>query len=365
MSGACPPTACWGTYVTCDCPPGSDAPTRPDRPPGRRSDNRRTPPPGTALKQPGPHQGRRTRLLIHSAKPAGVWGRQRFAIAPHRRSGRSSPPRAAPQRPENCWHDMDIEHVYDSRSIEFRRTDPPATPTGTAVDIVLNSLTGGRTASRTRACWRWVDDSSRSAKARHLRRHQAWGCSRSVVTSRFYGVDLGLMSAPATRLRCAGLLNTVYKLTANGVLPIPEITHYPLAEAATAVRTMSTAQHTGKTCPRHRACGEEERGAAPGGRFGYSAPTAPTSSPVAWAPSGLFLAERMAAAGCGRIVLTLALGAESNGAGDNRACRGATGPTSRVGARATSANPRTVDRVVGSGHRHRASGARCACTPRR
>jgi hypothetical protein len=46
--------------------------------------------------------------------------------------------------------------------------------------------------------------------------------------------------------RLRDLLNTVYQLTAHGVLPMPESTHYPLADAATAIRVMSGAQHTGK-----------------------------------------------------------------------------------------------------------------------
>jgi hypothetical protein len=46
--------------------------------------------------------------------------------------------------------------------------------------------------------------------------------------------------------RLQDLLATVYQLTADGVLPMPESTHYPLADAATAIRMMSGAQHTGK-----------------------------------------------------------------------------------------------------------------------
>ena len=41
-------------------------------------------------------------------------------------------------------------------------------------------------------------------------------------------------------------MKTVYQLIADGVLPMPESTHYPLADAATAMRVMSGAQHTGK-----------------------------------------------------------------------------------------------------------------------
>ena len=42
------------------------------------------------------------------------------------------------------------------------------------------------------------------------------------------------------------LLRKVYELVGDGVLPVPEHTAYPLAEAATAIRVMSAAEHTGK-----------------------------------------------------------------------------------------------------------------------
>ena len=42
------------------------------------------------------------------------------------------------------------------------------------------------------------------------------------------------------------MLTTVYQLIADGALPMPESTHYPLAEAATAIRVMGAAEHTGK-----------------------------------------------------------------------------------------------------------------------
>lgn len=46
--------------------------------------------------------------------------------------------------------------------------------------------------------------------------------------------------------RVRELLATVFKLTADGVLTAPQCTHYPLAEAADAIRAMSNAEHTGK-----------------------------------------------------------------------------------------------------------------------
>ena len=99
------------------------------------------------------------------------------------------------------------------------------------------------------------------------------------------------------------LLTSVYQLTADGTLPMPEMTHYPLAEAATAIRVMSAAEHTGKLVldiPRK-------------GRSSVVLP--PEQVPVfrddaayiitgGLGGLGLFLAEKMAAAGAGRIVLS-------------------------------------------------------------
>ena len=79
----------------------------------------------------------------------------------------------------------------------------------------------------------------------------------------FYAVDLALMSfSHPDRLR--DLLRTVYQLIADGVLPVPESTHYPLADAATAIRVMSAAQHTGKLVLDVPRAGQQQRGGAAG-----------------------------------------------------------------------------------------------------
>ena len=46
--------------------------------------------------------------------------------------------------------------------------------------------------------------------------------------------------------RIGALLRKVYELVGDGVLPVPEHTAYPLTEAATAIRAISAAEHTGK-----------------------------------------------------------------------------------------------------------------------
>ena len=103
--------------------------------------------------------------------------------------------------------------------------------------------------------------------------------------------------------RIGTLLRKVYDLIGDGVLPVPEHTTYPLTEAATAIRAISAAEHTGKlvlSVPRSG----PTRVAVP-----------PTLAPVFRSDGaylvtggvgglGLFLAAVMASGGCGRIVLT-------------------------------------------------------------
>ncbi|MCB0925158.1 MAG: SDR family NAD(P)-dependent oxidoreductase, partial [Mycobacterium sp.] len=117
----------------------------------------------------------------------------------------------------------------------------------------------------------------------------------------FFGVDLALMcSTHPAKIR--ELLTTVYQLTADGVLPQPETTHYPLSDAATAIRVMSAAEHTGKlilSIP----------------RTGRSTVVMPPQQAQVFRPDGayivtgglgglgLFLANHMAERGAGRIVL--------------------------------------------------------------
>ncbi|WP_251984503.1 SDR family NAD(P)-dependent oxidoreductase, partial [Mycobacterium tuberculosis] len=114
-------------------------------------------------------------------------------------------------------------------------------------------------------------------------------------------VDLGLLSATHPE-ELRDLLGTVYRLTAAGELPMPQSTHYPLVEAATAIRVMGNAEHTGKLVLHIP-------------QTGKSLVTLPPEQAQVFRPDGsyiitgglgglgLFLAEKMAAAGCGRIVL--------------------------------------------------------------
>src|SRR5262249_60672428 len=139
---------------------------------------------------------------------------------------------AGSEQRRQLLRDMGIEHVYDSRSLEFaegirRDTD------GYGVDIVLNSVTG----AAQRAGLELLAFGGRFVE---IGKRDIYGDTRLGLfpfrrNLTFSGVDLGLLSyTDPGRLR--DLLNTVYQLTADGSLPMPESTHYPLADAATAIR---------------------------------------------------------------------------------------------------------------------------------
>ena len=99
------------------------------------------------------------------------------------------------------------------------------------------------------------------------------------------------------------LLTTVYQLIADGALPMPESTHYPLSDAATAIRVISGAQHTGKLVLDVPHTGRRRVTVSPSHARVFRRDGAYLIT-GGLGGLGLFLAEKMAAAGCGRIVLS-------------------------------------------------------------
>ena len=287
------PNGCWGTFVTCDARLAATLP------PGLTDAQAASVTTAHATAWYGLHDLARVRagdkVLIHSA--TGGVGQAAIAIA--RAAGATIFATAGSPQRRALLHDMGIEHVYDSRSIEFaeqirRDTD------GYGVDIVLNSLTGAAQLAGIKLL-------AMGGRFVEIGKRDIYGDSKLGLfpfrrNLSFHAVDLALLSVthPA---RVRELLNTVYTLTADGSLPMPQSTHYPLAEAATAIRVMSAAEHTGKLILDIPHTGRSSVVLPPeqvqvfrgdgsyiitGGLGGL----------------GLFLAEKMAAAGCGRIVLT-------------------------------------------------------------
>jgi NADPH:quinone reductase-like Zn-dependent oxidoreductase/acyl carrier protein len=291
--GGISPNGCWGTFVTCD------ARMAVTLPPGLADAQAAAVTTAHATAWYGLHDLGRIKagekVLIHS----GTGGVGQAAIAIARAAGAEIFATAGSPQRRKLLHDMAIEHVYDSRSVEFaeqirRDTD------GYGVDIVLNSLTGAAQLAGLKLL-------APGGRFIEIGKRDIYGDTKLGLfpfrrNLAFYGVDLGLMSlSHPSQVR--ELLNTVYRLTADGLLPMPDSTHYPLADAATAIRVMGAAEHTGKLV-------------LDIARRGESSAVLPADQVRAFRPDGsyiitgglgglgLFLAEKLAAAGCGRIVLS-------------------------------------------------------------
>lgn len=235
------------------------------------------------------------RVLIHSA--TGGVGQAAIAIARH--VGAEIYATAGSSRRRESLRDRGIEHVYDSRSTAFaeeirRDTD------GYGVDVVLNSLTGAaqRAGLELLACGgRFVEIGKRDVYE-HTR-VDLYPFRRNLA---FYYADLVLMSASDPK-RIGALFRTVYDLVGGGVLPPIERTDYPLSEAATAIRSISVAEHSGRLVLRVPRAGSTRVVVPPNTarvfrRDGSYLVTGGVGG------LGLFLTAIMASAGCGRIVLS-------------------------------------------------------------
>ncbi|OMC34843.1 polyketide synthase [Mycobacterium colombiense] len=288
---------CWGTFLTCDARLAVTLPA------GLADDQAAAVTTAHATAYYGLHElariGAGDRVLIHSA--TGGVGQAAIAIA--RAAGAEIFATAGSEQRRQLLRDMGIEHVYDSRSVEFadlirRDTD------GYGVDIVLNSVIGAAQRAG-------VELLAFGGRFVEIGKRDIYGDTRLGLfpfrrNLTFYALDLALMSfSHPDRLR--DVLNTVYRLTADGSLPMPESTHYPLADAATAIRVMSGAQHTGKLVLDVPHAGRS-RVMVPPAQVGVFRGDGAYIITGGLGGLGLFLAEKMASpgsgAGCGRIVLS-------------------------------------------------------------
>ncbi len=284
---------CWATFVTCD------ARVAVTLPPGLTDEQAAAVSTVHATAWYGLHDQARIaagdRVLIHSA--TGGVGQAAIAIA--RAAGAEIFATAGSPERRQLLRDMGIAHVYDSRSTEFAASIRHDTD-GYGVDIVLNSLTGGAQRAGLELLsigGRFVEIGKRDVYANN--RLELFPFRRNLT---FHYVDLALM-ADSHPQRVGDLLGKVYQLVADGELPLPQSTHYPLCDAAEAIRVMGAAEHTGKLVLDVPHTGHS------------MAVVPPEQAPVfrrdgsyiitgGLGGLGLFLAEKMAAAGCGRIVLT-------------------------------------------------------------
>ena len=284
---------CWGTFITCDA---NLAVTLPD---GLGDAQAAALTIATATAWYGLNDMARIKaddkVLIHS----GTGGVGQAAIAIARAAGAEIFATAGSEQRRQLLRDMGIHHVYDSRSTEFADQIRRDTE-GYGVDVVLNSVTG----AAQRAGLELLSFGGRFVE---IGKRDIYGDTRLGLfpfrrNLAFYAVDLALMSVSHPG-QVRELLKTVYQLTADGSLPMPECTRYPLADAATAIRVMSGAQHTGKLVldiP-HTGC---DRVVVPPAQVPVFCGDGAYIITGGLGGLGLFLAEKMATAGCGRIVLS-------------------------------------------------------------
>jgi len=284
---------CWGTYVTCDARLVAPLPV------GLTAEAAAAASTGYVTAWYGlcdlARIGPGDRVLIHSA--TGGVGQAAMAIAGQ--AGAEIFATAGSPGRRQLLRDMGIEHVYDSRSTDFadeirRDTD------GYGVDVVLNSLIGPAQRAGLELLafgGRFVEIGKRDVYE-HTR-VDLYPFRRNLA---FYYADLALMTINDPK-RVGALLRKVYELVGDGVLPVPEHTAYPLTEAATAIRTISAAEHTGKlvlSVPRSGST----RVAVPPNRAPVFRSDGSYLVTGGVGGLGLFLAAVMASGRCGRIVLT-------------------------------------------------------------
>ncbi|MBU9764968.1 type I polyketide synthase [Mycobacterium sp. TNTM28] len=236
----------------------------------------------------------RDKVLIHSA--TGGVGQAAIAIA--RAAGAEIFATAGSPHRRELLRGMGITHVYDSRSLDFaeqirRDTD------GYGVDIVLNSLPG----AAQRAGLELLSFGGRFVE---IGKRDIYGDTRMGLfpfrrNLSFYAVDLALLTLTDPNT-VRDLLTTIYQNIADGILPAPETTHYPLADGATAIRVMGAAEHTGKLVLDVPRSGQDPAVVPPAEAKVFRGDGAYIVTGGSGG-LGLFLAEKMAESGCGRIIL--------------------------------------------------------------
>lgn len=290
--GGLSPNGCWGTFVICAADMAVTLPS------GLTDEQAAAVTTATATAWYGLQDLARIksgdRVLIHSA--TGGVGQAAMAIA--RAAGAEIFATAGSPERRELLRGMGVTHVYDSRTTAF--ADEIRRDTGGhGVDIVLNSVTG----AAQRAGLELLAFGGRFIE---IGKRDIYGDTRMGLfpfrrNLAFYAVDLALLSITDPALT-GDLLKTVYQLTADGTLPMPQTTAYPLADAATAIREMSGARHTGKLLLVAPHSGVGQAVVPPQDAMPFRADGAYVIT-GGLGGLGLFLAEKMAAGGCGRIVL--------------------------------------------------------------
>ena len=283
---------CWGNFVTCDAAAAVTLPAELSDPQAAAATT------AYATAWYGLHELARIksgdRVLIHSA--TGGVGQAAVAIA--RNAGAEIFATAGSDGRRELLREWGIKHVYDSRSTSF--ADEIRRDTGGyGVDIVLNSATGARQAAGLELLA--FGGSFVEIGKRDIYADTRIGLFPFRRNLSLYAVDLALLTVTDPEL-VGDLLARLYARIAQGELPVPEFTVYAMSEAGVALGEMSGARHTGKLILAIPTEGDSRAVVAPE----CATPFRRDASYIitgGMGGLGLFLAEKMAVEGCGRIVL--------------------------------------------------------------
>ncbi|THF49231.1 type I polyketide synthase [Allorhizobium terrae] len=177
-------------------------------------------------------------VLIHSA--TGGLGLAAIQIA--RMRGAQVIATAGSEDKRQILRDMGIDHVFDSRSLDWVDAVKSVTE-GRGVDVVLNSLTGA-------AIPLGLESLAEDGRFIEVGKKDIYG-GRSINLGVFKGrisisaVDLaGLMERRPKRF--ARLMHDVWQAVDAGKLSVLPVMTYSFADAAEALRTMAKGNHVGK-----------------------------------------------------------------------------------------------------------------------
>lgn len=177
-------------------------------------------------------------VLVHSA--AGGVGGAAIQLAIH--AGATVIATAGTQEKRERLRKMGVEHVFDSRSLEFYNHVMEVTD-GRGVDIVLNSLTG-RFIAQSLKCLAPFGRFVELGKS-DIYRNNKLGLERFGENISYFAVDVDRLAAQKPELH-QQIMTDVVAMFDRGELVPHDITEFPISKLPDALRFMSRAAYTGK-----------------------------------------------------------------------------------------------------------------------
>ncbi|MFM9965526.1 MAG: SDR family NAD(P)-dependent oxidoreductase [Planctomycetaceae bacterium] len=177
-------------------------------------------------------------VLLHSAA-GGVGG---AAIQLAQRAGATVIATAGTQEKREYLRQLGVEHVFDSRSLDFYNQVMEVTE-GRGVDIVLNSLTG-RFISQSLKCLAPFGRFVEIGKS-DIYRNSKLNLERLGENISYFVVDVDRLAAQKPELH-RQVLDEVVALLERGEIVPPEITEFPISKLPEALKFMARAAYRGK-----------------------------------------------------------------------------------------------------------------------